>query len=389
MYKNVSESLLMRAVCLNLSYIIIVLYCVLLFPVHAEDTPDLALSAECAVLIDADSGEIFYKKNPDKIRPMASTTKIMTAIIALENEPLTKKVCVSREAIGVIGSSIYLYEGEQLSLEELLYAMMLESANDAAAAIAIEVADSVENFAVLMNKKAAELGLNDTNFTNPHGLYDERHYTTASNLAALTAYALKNEDFRTIVSTYKRVIPLNNNEGSRVLINHNKLLTRYKGTIGVKTGYTIKSGRCLVSAAVRDGLTLIAVTLNAPDDWNDHKKMLDYGFETYERIVLSPDTEEPYIVPVVGGNIGFIQCDTTDNVSVVLKKKDKNITSVIELKRFYYAPITEGTRLGQRIFYNNGEEIARVPVNALYNIESVKYKFSLFKFIADLFTKKP
>lgn len=372
-------------------YILTCIFCVSLLPVYvsAENTPALSLSAECAVLIEAESGDVFFAKNADEIRPMASTTKIMTAIIALEYEDISHTVSVSKDAVGVTGSSIYLYEGEKLSLEELLYAMMLESANDAAAAIAIEVAQSVEAFAVLMNEKAAGLGLDDTNFTNPHGLYDENHYTTARNLAALTAYALKNDDFRSIVSTHKRVIPLNNCEGSRVLINHNKLLTRYNGAIGVKTGYTIKSGRCLVSAAERNGLTLIAVTLNAPDDWNDHITMLDYGFNTYERIVLSSDTQDRYIIPVVGGSIGFIQGDTKDNISVVLKKSDINITSALELKRFYYAPIDKGERLGLQIFYNNGQEIARVPITASYKINAVKYKFNLLRFITGLLTNKP
>jgi serine-type D-Ala-D-Ala carboxypeptidase (penicillin-binding protein 5/6) len=372
-------------------YIFIFIFCFSLLPVYAaaENSPALSLSAECAVLIEAESGDVLYSKNADETRPMASTTKIMTAIIALEYEDLSHTVSVSKDAVGVTGSSIYLYEGEKLSLEELLYAMMLESANDAAAAIAIEVAQSVSAFAELMNEKAAALGLNDTNFTNPHGLYDENHYTTARNLAALTAYALKNDDFRSIVSTYKRIIPLNNYEGSRVLINHNKLLTRYNGTIGVKTGYTIASGRCLVSAAERNGLTLIAVTLNAPDDWNDHITMLDYGFNTYERVILSTDTKDRYILPVVGGNISLIQCNTKDNISVVLKKSDMNITQALELKRFYYAPIDQGERLGQLIFYNNGKEIASVPITAAYKIEAVKYNFDLLRFITGLFTKEP
>jgi D-alanyl-D-alanine carboxypeptidase/D-alanyl-D-alanine carboxypeptidase (penicillin-binding protein 5/6) len=365
--------------------------CVSLLPVYvsADNEPALSLSAECAVLIEAESGDVLFAKNADEMRPMASTTKIMTAIVALECEDISNTVSVSKDAVGVTGSSIYLYEGEKLSLEELLYAMMLESANDAAAAIAIEVAQSVSAFAELMNEKAAALGLNDTNFTNPHGLYDENHFTTARDLAALTAYALKNNDFRSIVSTFKRVIPLNNYEGSRVLINHNKLLKRYNGTIGVKTGYTIASGRCLVSAAERDGLTFIAVTLNAPDDWNDHITMLDYGFNTYERVYLSSDTPECYNIPVVGGNIGSIQCDTKDSISVVLKKSDINITSALELKRFYYAPIDQGERLGQQIFYNNGQEIARIPITASYKIEAVKYKFNLFRFITGLFTNEP
>jgi len=347
------------------------------------------LSAECAVLIEAENNTVFYSKNSEKVRGMASTTKIMTAVIALEYADISKIVSVSKEAVGVIGSSVYLREGEKITLENLLYAMLLESGNDAATAIAIEVAQSVDAFASLMNLKAAELGLADTNFTNPHGLYDERQFTSSKSLAIIAAYALKNDVFRTIVSTQKRIIPINDNEGSRLLLNHNKMLKLYDGAIGVKTGYTIKSGRCLVSAAERNGLTLVAVTLNAPDDWNDHMIMLNYGFNNYERVVLTTDDREDYILPVVGGNISYVICNTKENKSIVLKKNDVNITSSLELKRFYYAPIEKDDRLGQIIFYNNGQEVARVPVKALNKVDLIKPKFNLLHFITGLFTNEP
>ncbi|MHB1154259.1 MAG: D-alanyl-D-alanine carboxypeptidase family protein [Eubacteriales bacterium] len=369
----------------------IIVLCILMLPLYvsADETPSLSLSAKCAVLIEAENGTVFYSKNSEKVCAMASTTKIMTAVIALEYADISKTVSVSRDAVGVIGSSVYLQEGEKITLENLLYAMLLESANDAAAAIAIEVAQSVDAFASLMNLKAAELGLTDTNFTNPHGLYDERHFTSAKSLALIAAYALKNEVFRTIVSTQKRLIPIDINEGSRLLVNHNKMLKIYDGAIGVKTGYTIKSGRCLVSAAERNGLTLIAVTLNAPDDWNDHMIMLNYGFNNYERVVLTTDDREDYILPVVGGNTSYVICNTKEVKSVVLKKNDVNITSSLELKRFYYAPIEKDERLGQIIFYNNGQEVARVPVIALNKVDLIKPKFNLLHFITGLFTNEP
>ena len=207
---------------------------------------------------------------------MASTTKIMTAIVTIENLDLDRIVAVDDRAIGIEGSSIYLKQGEEISVRALLYALMLRSANDAAAALAYEISGSTEDFALLMNEKAAELGLSDTNFENPHGLDSENHYTTAHDLAIISAYAMSNQTFREIVSSRKALIE--SSAEKRMLINHNKMLSYYDGCIGIKTGYTKKSGRSLASAAERDGATLICITINAPDDWNDHKKLFDYGF---------------------------------------------------------------------------------------------------------------
>ncbi|MBR5314699.1 MAG: D-alanyl-D-alanine carboxypeptidase, partial [Clostridia bacterium] len=197
----------------------------------------LDVSAHSAFVIDGDSGLTVYEKNADAKMGMASTTKIMTCIVAIENCNLEKDVSVSDKAIGVEGSSIYLQKGETLTMKQLLYALMLQSANDAATAIACEISGSTEEFAVLMNEKAKSLGLKNTHFTNPHGLYDENHYTTARELALITKHALENPTFREIVSTIKTTIPLNNDEGVRALVNHNKLLRIYDGAIGVKTGF--------------------------------------------------------------------------------------------------------------------------------------------------------
>ena len=251
--------------------------------VYATSSNDLSISAKSACLIDADSGKVLYSKNSHKQMPMASTTKVMTAIIALEaSTPLSKEICVSKEAVGVEGSSIYLLEGEKITLEALLYALLLSSANDAAIAIAIAICGNVEDFVSLMNKKASSLGLTNTHFVNPHGLYDENHYTTAYDLARLMAYAVKNPTFVEISGCAKKVFPKGEND-IRVLINHNKLLSIYDNIIAGKTGYTKKSGRCLVSAALRDNLKLIVVTLDAPNDWNDHKSLYNFGFDNYTR----------------------------------------------------------------------------------------------------------
>ena len=204
---------------------------------HAESVAP-SVSASSAVLIEAGSGKIIYGKNENQRRGMASTTKIMTAIVALENASLDKLVTVAPAASGVEGSSVYLYAGEEIAMETLLYALMLQSANDAAAAIAYDVAGGIESFAAMMNEKAAELGLTDTHFMNPHGLDDENHYTTAYELAKIAAYALENETFAEIVSTEKKLIPLHNSSASRLLVNHNRLLRQYDDIIGVKTGFT-------------------------------------------------------------------------------------------------------------------------------------------------------
>ena len=246
----------------------------------------ISLSAQSAIMIEAGSGEVVYSKNPDQRMPMASTTKIMTALVALENCDLQKKVTVSRDATNIEGSSIYLYPGEEMTMLDLLYGMMLESATDAAAAIAIEIGGDIEGFADMMNEKARALGLENTHFDNPHGLDSEEHYTTARELAIIAREAYSHPKFKEIASTLKKTIPLDGDEGARLLINHNKLLRRYEGATGIKTGFTKKSGRCLVSSARKDSLEFIAVTLNSPDDWNDHKKMLDLGFSRYESRTL-------------------------------------------------------------------------------------------------------
>lgn len=271
-------------VCL-LSFLLV--FSCAVFRANASPEASLSLSAESAVLIDANSGNVLYSKNHTERMEMASTTKIMTALVAAESFDSKKTVRVSPEAVGVEGSSVYLYEGEQITMEELLYSLLLQSANDAATAIAIAVAGSVEEFADMMNARASEMGLDNTHFTNPHGLSDNEHYTTAYDLAIIASHALKNETVREIVSTYKKTIPIDSRCNPRTLVNHNKMLRLYDGAIGVKTGFTKRAGRCLVSAAERDGLTLIAVTLNAPDDWRDHTQMLDFGFDSYESLLIA------------------------------------------------------------------------------------------------------
>ncbi|MBQ3065315.1 MAG: D-alanyl-D-alanine carboxypeptidase [Clostridia bacterium] len=323
--------------------------------------PDI--SAASAVVTDL-FGKVLYEKNADERRPMASTTKIMTALTVMENAAdLNATVTVPAAAVGIEGSSVYLYEGEKLTVLQLLYAMMLESANDAAAALAISMAENVDSFAQMMNTTAAAMGLTDTNFVNPHGLYHDDHYTTAYELAQITARAMTYPGFREIVSANKMKIPLNGGEGERLLINHNKLLKRYEGCIGVKTGYTKRSGRCLVSAAERDGMTLICVTLCAPDDWQDHSALLDWAFSKYESTVLSEAGEEHITLPVVGsgeadgGVAPVTPLCTSEAFRVTLERNVQHIYTVVEAPRFLYAPVRAGDAVGIVRYFCDGAEI--------------------------------
>lgn len=334
-------------------------------PVYADAID--GVSAQSAILIELTSGDVIYEKNAYVRLPMASTTKIMTAITALENADTSKKIKVSEKACGVEGSSIYLKAGEELTLEELLYALMLESANDAAAAIAVGISGSIDSFAELMNKTAAKIGLEDSHFTNPHGLDDDAHYTTAADLAKLTAYALGNNEFRKIVSTYKTQIPMNNGNGVRVLVNHNKLLRLSDDIIGVKTGFTKHSGRCLVSAAERDGVCVIAVTLNAPDDWRDHQAMIEEGFSQFSSVTVAEEGEIEVKIPCTGVADGYVTAVNKESLTLCLRKGSE-YEQVIEAERLIIPPIAEGDILGRAVFYSNGTEIGEIP---LYSADTV------------------
>lgn len=261
------------------------------------------LSARAAVLIDGKSGKVLFEKNKDERLPMASTTKIMTGLLACESKKMKKVVTVSPVASGTEGSSLWLEPGEKQTLENLTYGLMLRSGNDAAVAIAEYLGGSTEAFALMMNERAKKIGVQNTGFQNPNGLDAEGHFTTAYDLALISREAMKNKKFRKIVSTKSKTIPWESSEWDRSLTNHNKMLWRYEGCNGIKTGFTKKSGRCLVTSAKRGKTELICVTLNAPDDWNDHTKMLDYGFETLgvteEKTVFLPFFKKAPSVPTL------------------------------------------------------------------------------------------
>ena len=283
------------------------------------------VSAQAATLIDVNSGRILYEKNGDEPKPIASITKIMTAIIAIEHGNLEEKVTVSSKAAGKEGSSLYLKQGEKMTLQHLLYGLMLRSGNDAAVAIAEHIAGSEEGFAILMNEKATYLGMANSHFVNPHGLDDERHYSTANDMAKLAVYALKNKVFQNIVDTSVIQVPHPKENWNLKWYNKNKMLHMYTGADGVKTGYTSKAKRTLVSSATRNAQQLVVVTLNAPDDWNDSMALMDYGFQKYplrtvldenevidqkvdeQGMVIAP--EHPFIYPLTAQEFAEIEKD--------------------------------------------------------------------------------
>ena len=380
--------------CRALSVCLLICFLAHLFspPIFAAPAAKPSVSAQSAILIEAESGDVAYEKNADARLPMASTTKIMTALVALELASPTTLIQTDARAVGVEGSSIYLTEGETLTLEQLLYALLLESANDAAAAIAFGLCGSIEAFAEKMNEKAKLLGLSCTHFTNPHGLDNEMHYTTARELAQIAAEVLKVPLLRTIVSTRKTTIPHAESNSTRLLVNHNKLLRLYEDCIGVKTGYTQRSGRCLVSAAERDGVTLIAVTLNAPDDWNDHTTMLDHGFSLYRSVKLCEAQELLFPLPLVGGNEDYVMLGNRDGLTLTLPANNYAIEKVVECRRFEFATVEEGEALGRVVFLadldrdGKREIIGTVALYALYTVEKRPSKQNFWTWFTSLFS---
>ena len=305
---------------------------------------DVSVSADAAFLCTF-GGQVLYAKRHDARLPMASITKVMTALVVIENTPdILKKVKVSPLAVGIEGSSVYLKAGDMVTISNLLYALMLSSANDAAVALAIAVSGSVDDFVKLMNKKASELGMTSTAFNNPHGLSSEGHYTTARDYGVLMAHAIDDPSFREISGTLRKNISINGVEHS--LYNHNRLLYSCEGVFSGKTGYTIASGRTLVTAAERNGVTLICVTLNASDDWNDHKRLFSVGFSRTTATEFNA-AELSFEMPIAGGS------DGNNSVSVIPERNVKLISvgdTEYSLRYrypvFVYAPVLKGDRIG-------------------------------------------
>ena len=346
----------------------------------AESKP--GVSAKAAVLYEPSTGVFLFEKCADRRLPMASTTKIMTALVTVECCNLDDRVVIDSRAVGTEGSSAYLRADDEYSVEELLYALLLNSANDAAVALACHISGDVQAFSNLMNDRAAALSLKDTHFENPHGLDSDEHYTTARELAIIAAEAMKNDTLCKIVATYKRTFT--EGERTRTYVNHNKLLHLFDGAVGVKTGYTKTSGRCLVGAACRDGLTFITVTLDDPCDWQDHGALFEYGYSQLQRLKLCAAGDFSYTLPVVGGDKDTVAVECEENIGIVTSAGEHEIGSYVKLPRFVTASISVGDVLGKVIFTLDGDRVAEAPLVAKGSV-TAKDKTTFFKKILSFF----
>ncbi|MBO4432746.1 MAG: D-alanyl-D-alanine carboxypeptidase [Clostridia bacterium] len=329
-----------------------------------------ALSAKAAVVISGDTGDILYSVNSDIKLPMASTTKIMTALVMLQNcKDLDAEITVTKEMVTVEGSSMGLLEGDRVSYRGLLYGMMLSSGNDAANAAAIATGGSIQNFVNLMNEKAAELELKNTRFATPSGLDGEGHYTTAYELALIAREALKNPDFAEAAAAKSATVYFGNPPYRRTISNHNKLLKMYDDVIGVKTGFTKKSGRCLVSAAKNDGRYVIAVTLNDGDDWADHRFLLDTGLAAIQVYSVTPESIQ-ISVPVISGKSKMVNVKV--NSADFCIPKGQNVRAAVCMPHFLYAPVKSGEITGSVDYTGLDRLIYRSNIIVSENVKKEK-----------------
>lgn len=319
---------------------------------------ELYVSAESAVLC-TEGGRLIYGRNANERMPMASITKVMTAIVVIENvSDISCTVKVAPNAVGIEGSSVYLGAGDEITVLDLLYALMLASANDAAVALAMYVGSDVEAFVEMMNTKAELLGMSNTHFRDPHGLGCDGHFTTATDYARLMSYAIKNETFMELVGTRRATLLVSG--VARPVANHNRLLYSCPGMLGGKTGYTVASGRTLVTACRRGGITLICVTLNASDDWNDHRRMYDAGFAHLKLTSFSP-SELANDVPVTGSDGAVARSFPEKELSVITA--DDEVAEVrCFYPRFVYAPLGIGDTVGVAVVYIDGVKVGEVAL---------------------------
>lgn len=359
--------------------------CGLSVPASAQEA-DFSVSAASAVLINADTGTVVWEKNAYEQRAMASTTKIMTALLTAEAGDLDRKFTVDGYAINVEGTSMGLKKGDIVTRRALLYGMLLPSGNDAANAAAVSVSGSMPAFVELMNRKAAELGLENTHFANPSGLDAQGHYTTAYDLAMLAAKALENPVFAEICRCSDAQVEYGNPPYLRWLSNSNKLLWQYEGCIGVKTGFTDNARRCLVSAAERNGVRLICVTLNAPNDWDDHRKMLDYGFgQVKPTEIVLPD---PVSVPVIGGEQQDVTLVLKETVRLSLSEQEsKSVNVELYTEPFLYAGFGAGSRAGSARIYLNGEFVSEVELVTSYGVNAQEQQLGFWQKLWQFFRR--
>ena len=362
-------SFIPKAAAVLLAAVISTFFCT----VSAAATEMPEVTAKGAVVINADTGEVLFRQCADKRLPMASTTKIMTTILAIEHGRLDEQFTVDPQAVRTEGSSMGLRENDKVTLRELCYGMMLPSGNDAANCTAVRVSGSIENFVGLMNRKAQQLGLSDTHFVTPSGLDDntDEHYSTAADMAELTRYAMQNSTFREICSAKKAKVCFGDPPCDRWLYNTNKLLSNCHGVIGVKTGFTDKAGRCLVSCCERNGARLICVTLGDRNDWHDHSMLYDRCFTFVSQQTLSAGSGR-FELDVVGSDTDRIKCFALPVKACLLNGRAKDVKAVVHLPRFVYASVHKGDKVGDVEYWYNGTLIARTDIFAGSDAQYVK-----------------
>jgi len=340
-----------------------------LLPVSAAAlSGEPGVSAKAAILVDANTGRVLYEKNADERRAIASTTKLMTALVVAEQAPdIDKMVHIKKEWTGAEGTSLYLKEGDEITVGGLLYGLLMESGNDAAIALAGYCAGDVDTFVEWMNWKAEDLGMDSSHFANPNGLDDDGHYSTARDMALLGRAVMENETLAEIVATKSITMD------GRSFSNHNKLLSMYDGCIGMKTGYTGQAGRTLVSCAERDGLRLIAVTLSAPDDWNDHTALFNYGFANYTAQGLALAGREVRRLPVTGSLNRFVTVATEQDVYYPLTQEEAARAEIL-LPQEAAAPVKKGEIAGELNFYLGDTFIGRAYLVYAQDVESDQSK---------------
>lgn len=358
--------------------LLILLYLLLLPTTTTANNSIQDLTAKAAIVIEASTGKVLYSKNASERRYPASTTKIITLITALEYGKLSDKITASPNAAATEGSSLWLSAGEQLSLNDMLYGIMLVSGNDATVAVAEHIAGSVEGFAKIMTEKAHAIGAVNSNFVNTSGLPDENHYTTAYDLAKITAYGYKNPLFAQIVSTKHKVIPWAGKDHDRDLYNENRMLWLYDGANGVKTGYTDAAGRCLVSAANRNGVQIVAVVLDSERMWDDSIKLLDYGFAQLKQVPMVTKGDILKTVNIQEGKASMVKLLAANDILLPMVDNDRDkFTTIIDAPANVSAPVVAGQKIGTvKIMYNN-IEVASTDLIADQSVE----KKSFFKML--------
>lgn len=368
----------MKRIIARTTAVLLAFAAIFAYNTHSASAEGVDVTAASAIVLEASTGRVLYEKDAHKKMPMASTTKVMTAIVALEYGNTNDVVTVSKNASGVEGSSIWLSVGEKMTLSDMLYGLMLASGNDAAVAIAEHVGGSLDGFVELMNKKAQEIGAYDTHFANPNGLPAEEHYTTAYDLAMICAHAMQNEQFCEIVKTQYKTLPWQGHEWDRVVKNKNKILWNYEGGNGIKTGYTKEAGRCLTAAAQRDDMQLVSVVLCAPDMFNDCMTLMDYGFENYKnRVIMETDELVGDVAVEEGMEDSFSVYTDKDIMYPLTDAEYEQIKRSVHLEEKVKAPVNKGQLVGTIDLWLGENKLYSVELKSAYQIGENSYEFNL------------